>query len=431
MVTLVAVHRISLASGPVDGRMAGVESLSDDTPRRAGGRSIAELVDGLALVDHHCHGVVSQPLDRVGFESLLCEAAAPGPWHGSLFDTQVGFAVRRLCAPLLDLPSHTDPDGYLARRAELGVDEVSRRLLRATGIDEFLVDTGFRGDRLTPPAQLAASAGGRAHEVVRLERVAEEVIAGHGAGTFAEACRARLAATARTAVAFKSIAAYRVGLGLAPDRPSDAAVFTAAARWASEIGAGAPVRLVDDTLIRFLIWAAVDLGLPIQFHVGYGDRDTDLHRADPLLLMPLLRATADRGVPVMLLHNYPFQRNAGYLAQVFDHVFVDVGLAVQNVGAEGAVRILGELLELAPLGSVLFSTDGFGLPELFHVATTRFRTALAAVLAREVAQGNWLFEDAARAARMIAAENARRAYRLASPGVPRTGRSETPGAAPL
>ncbi|WP_430334754.1 amidohydrolase family protein [Rhodococcus sp. ACT016] len=386
----------------------------DDTPRHSGDDATAEVVEALPLVDHHCHGVVRETLDRTAFESLLCEAAGPGRWHGTLFDTQVGFAVRRLCAPILDLPPHVDPDEYLERRAELGTDEVTRRLLGATGISEFLVDTGFLPDRLTRPDELAAYTGARAHEVVRLEPIAEEVIAVRGAGTFADTCRNRLADASRTAIAFKSVAAYRVGLDLAPERPSDAAVFTAAVRWASEIVAGAPARLTDETLIRFLLWTAVDLGLPIQFHVGYGDADADLAHGDPLLLTPLLRATAGRGVPIMLLHSYPFHRHAGYLAQVFDHVFVDVGLALQNVGGGGATRILAELLELAPFGSVLFSTDGCGLPELFHVAAVRFRTALTALVEHEVGQNHWSLSDADRVTRMIAADNAHRAYRLDS-----------------
>ncbi|MEV0947476.1 amidohydrolase family protein [Rhodococcus sp. NPDC049939] len=384
----------------------------DEMPWALDGGSIAEAVAAVSLVDHHCHGVMREPLDRAAFESLLCEAAAPGPWHGSLFDTEIGFSVRRLCAPVLDMAPHSEPDEYIERRNELGVDEVTRRLMRATGISEFLVDTGFLPDQVTTPHGLAAYAGARAYEVVRLELVAEEVIASHSADTFAEACRASLADAARTAVAFKSIAAYRVGLGLAPERPSDAAVSTAAARWAAEFAAGKPIRLTDETVIRFLIWTAVDLGLPIQFHVGYGDADTDLARGDPLLLMPLLRATADAGVPIMLLHNYPFQRHAGYLAQVFDHVFVDVGLAIQNVGRRGATRILAELLELAPFGSVLFSTDAFGLPELYCVAAMQFREALVPVVEDRVAQGDWSESDARRIVRMIASANARRAYRL-------------------
>ncbi len=76
-------------------------------------------------------------------------------------------------------------------------------------------------------------------------------------------------------------------------------------------------RLADEVLHRFFIWCGADLGLPIQFHVGYGDRDIDLHRCNPLLLTGLLRALEPTGVPVMLLHNYPYHREAGYLAQVF------------------------------------------------------------------------------------------------------------------
>lgn len=355
--------------------------------------------------------MVRDALDRAGFEALLCEAHAPGPRHGTLFDTQVGLAVRRFCAPLLDLTPHARPDVYLARRAELGAEEVTRRLLRGSGISEFLVDTGFRPDRFTSPAELAGYAGASAREIVRLEPVAEQVIVGYGGGAFVEECRDRLATAAATAIAFKSIAAYRVGLDLPPDRPAISEVAAAAARWESTIERSAPVRLADTTLIRFLVWTAADLGLPIQFHTGYGDSDADLGRCDPLLLTPLLRATADRGVPIMLLHTYPFHRHAGYLAQVFDHVFVDVGLAVQNVGTR-AGQVLAELLELAPFGSVLFSTDGCGLPELFHVSAALFRLALSAFLEAGVSDDAWSYADAERIAHMVAADNARRAYRL-------------------
>ncbi len=219
--------------------------------------------------------------------------------------------MRRWCAPLLDLPPHAAPEEYLARRAELGVDEVSARLVGATGIVDFLVDTGFEPGALTTPGELAALTGGRGHEVVRLEQVAESV---RGASDYSAAFAAALAERARDAVGFKSIAAYRVGLDLDPARPRDAEVQAAADAWARS----GSERLADPVLVRHGIWTALELGQPLQFHVGYGDRDVDLDRCDPLLLMPLLRATAPLGVPIMLLHNYPFHRHAGYLAQVFD-----------------------------------------------------------------------------------------------------------------
>ena len=129
-------------------------------------------VAGQSLVDHHCHGIVLDPLDRPAFEALLTEAERAGPLHGSLFDTQVGIAVRAICAPLLDLPPFAAADAYLERRAALGPNEVGRRMLDATGIAEYLVDTGFQPQALTSPTQLAAYTGARAHEIVRLETTA-------------------------------------------------------------------------------------------------------------------------------------------------------------------------------------------------------------------------------------------------------------------
>jgi len=368
----------------------------------------------LPLVDHHCHGVVRDVLDRAQFEALLTEAPAPGPLHPSLFDTQAGFGVRAVCAPLLDLPRFAEPEQYLARRAELGADEVARRMLASTGISDYLVDTGFLAERVTPPAELAAYTQASGHEVVRLETIAEQVIATTDPAQFADTVRETLHARAATAIAFKSVAAYRVGLDLDPRRPSDAEVTAAAETW---VRGTAAHRLADATLIRFLLWSAVDLGRPLQFHVGYGDSDLDLHRCDPLLLTPLLRATAGLGVPIMLLHNYPFHRSAGYLAQVFDHVFVDVALALSNLGTR-ADALLAELLELAPFESVLFSSDAFGLAELYALSTALFRHALSAFLDDGISRELWPAAEAERIARLITSGNASRAYRLGASGAP-------------
>jgi len=364
------------------------------------------------LVDHHCHGLVTHHLDRAEVEVMLTEAEGPG-LAGTLFDSQIGFALRRWCAPVLGLERHAPVEEYLARRSELGVTEVNRLMLAATGIDTFLVDTGYVPEPITAPDDLAALAGGSAREVVRLESVAEEVLAGGcTAERFADAFRERLAERSADAVGVKSVAAYRVGLALEGARPPDGEVADAAGALLGAVDGGARLRVADPVLHRFLVWCGIDLGLPVQFHVGYGDADVDLHRCDPLLLIDLLRATEPTGVPIMLLHNYPFHRNAGYLAQVFGHVFVDVGLAVHNVGRR-ADALVAELLELAPFGKVLFSTDAFGLAELYVISTALFRRALGRVLDTGIADDDWTADDAARIAAAIGAGNAARAYRLA------------------
>jgi hypothetical protein len=373
------------------------------------------------LVDHHCHGVLSAGGGHSGapdLAGLLNEADGAATADGTPFDSLAGLALRRWCPPLLGLPPHASAAAYQERRAGLAAAEVTRRFLGASGLAALCVDTGYAPAGLLTPAETARFAGAAAFEVVRLEQVAESLAdAGTSAADFPDAYRKALServtapASGSPVVGFKSIAAYRVGLELDGRRPGDGEVTAAVARWLGQAGSGGTPRLADEVLHRFFVWCGADLGLPVQFHVGYGDRDIDLHRCNPLLLTGLLRALEPTGTPVMLLHNYPFHREAGYLAQVFPHVYADLGLATHNVGARAAA-LLGEALELVPLRKFLFSSDAFGLPELYYLGTLLFRRALSAFLAERLDAGDMSYADAERVTGLIGAENARRAYRL-------------------
>jgi Amino acid permease len=231
-------------------------------------RELLPWVAGQALVDHHCHGVLHRDADQATLESMLTEGTGwPG---GSAFDSQAGLAFGRLCPPVLGLPAHAGLGDYVARRAELGATEVSKRFLAGAGVSVLCVDTGYTPEPITAPAELGRLAAADAHEIVRLERVAEDVVAaGVGASGFAGAVRSALATRTASAVGVKSIAAYRTGLELRPERPPDFEVTAAAGRWlASDAGQPGAPRLADETLQRFLIWCGVDLELPVQFHVG-------------------------------------------------------------------------------------------------------------------------------------------------------------------
>jgi uncharacterized protein len=391
------------------------------------------------LTDHHCHGVLAEGGD---LESLLTEGDGGVAAGGTAFDSLIGLAFRRWCPPLLDLPALCGLPEYAARRAELGAMEVGRRFLGATGLDALCVDTGFQPTALLTPAETAALAGPggsgnaaasanavAAYEIVRLEQVAEFVaIAGTGAREFPESFRAALAERASQpgVVGLKSIAAYRVGLDLRAERPSDAEVVTAAGRWLAAAGGAADdvtaeravPRLAEEVLHRFLIWTGADLGLPLQFHVGYGDRDIDLHRCNPLLLTPLLRALEPTGAAVMLLHNYPYHREAGYLAQVFPNVYCDLGLTTHNVGSR-APAVLAEALEMVPFGKFLYSSDAFALPELYYLGAALFRDALSRFLSDRLDSGDMALDDAERVTRLMCAGNAARVYGL--PALPAAG----------
>ncbi|MET9337779.1 MULTISPECIES: amidohydrolase family protein [unclassified Nonomuraea] len=364
------------------------------------------------LVDHHCHGVRRDDLSRAQFELLISESRLPAPPGTTHFDTPFGAAIRRWCAPVLDLDPHAPPAVYLARRAELGAEEVNSRLLRAAGVVAFLVDTGLEAPELLTAAEMGRQGGAAADEIVRLEQIEQDIAETAAVAVdYMDSLTEELTARAARAVGFKSIIAYRCGLDFDPSRPSRGSVIAAANRRLSD----PKERLADPILLRHLLWTAVDVarerGLPIQFHTGYGDADLDLSRADPARMTGFIRALQPLGVPVVLLHCYPFHRQAAYLAGVFPHVYADVGLALTHTAA-GSARVLEEVLELVPFHKQLFSSDCYGAAETCHIGALYFRRGLASVLAARIESGEWTAADAARAAHMIGSGNARRVYRL-------------------
>jgi predicted TIM-barrel fold metal-dependent hydrolase len=369
-----------------------------------------ELAATVPLVDHHCHGVSQAPVTAEVFEDLGTESDSPQPDGFNVFDSPVGVAIRAECAARLGLPRHASSADYLAGRAALGEEQATARLLTGTGISRYIVETGYRSDDILSPEETAALGEAASSQVVRLEVIAEQLAAEDpAAGDFATAYTERLAATAATAVGLKSIIAYRFGLDFDPARPTAAEVRAAAGEWLRETAGQPRRRLEHPVLLRHVLWSGVDLGMPLQFHVGYGDSDIVLHRCDPTQMTSFIHATQGSGCSVMLLHCYPFIREAGYLAQVYPHVYLDTGAAVHFTGASSQA-LIAHSLEVAPFAKLLFSSDAFGLGEFYYLGALLWRRGIAAII------GGWLERDeiggadADRYLRAIAHGNADRVY---------------------
>ena len=374
---------------------------------------IDESLESLRLVDHHCHGVYAEDLNRSAFELALTESGVVDP-AGTHFDSQLGYAVLRWCPPALGLDAHAAPEDYLERRGSFGAPHANQLFLGSAGVSRYLVDTGYPSGRVLDLPAMASAATAPCSEIVRLESVAEDVArTGAGAGSFVEAFRSELATRlAAGAVGTKSIAAYRYGFDFDPERPEPSEVGRAAGRWRGEIEATGQVRLHDPTLVSHLLWEGIDAGVPLQLHVGVGDPDLEMLRCNPLHLTRFMRLTAAAGTPIMLLHCYPYHREAGYLAHVFPHVFFDIGLAVNLLGAQSR-QVVGESLELAPFAKQLYSSDGWGVPELHFVGSRLWRDAMSDVLSARVRHGDWSLRQALKVASMIGAANAERLYGFA------------------
>ena len=373
---------------------------------------LADHLANLPLVDHHVHGVAKGPLDRAGFEQLITESDRPVPAWMSTFDSQLGFAIRKHCAPLLGLAPHASADDYLAARTQHDEASLSRLFLSAAGVSDYLVDTGYLGDAVAGVDELAKLSGARAHEVVRLESELEYVAAHESiVAAVPDALARRLEERTADAVGLKSIVAYRHGFDFDPAEPTAAEVATALERWYAD----GPTRVSDPVLLRWLLWTGARRGLPLQLHVGFGDPDLNLHKTTPLLLTEWLRLVEPLGTQVVLLHCYPFHRQAGYLAHAFPHVSFDLGLTTMYVGARAAA-VLAEGLELAPYAKLLYSSDAWGPAELHFLGARLWRNAIARVVGGFVADDEWAAADASRVVRMIARDNAVRAYGLPASG---------------
>jgi hypothetical protein len=154
------------------------------------------------------------------------------------------------------------------------------------------------------------------------------------------------------------------------------------------------------------------LDVPLQVHCGLGDADSDLAETSPLGLRPLLGGGRHAGLRVVLLHCYPYHREAAYLCAVHADVHMDISLALPQAGLDGG-RAMGEVLGLCPWTKLLYATDATALPEAYLVAAQRHREALADALAELVAAAVLSADEAVEAGRRVLAGNAASLYRLA------------------
>ena len=302
------------------------------------------------------------------FRGLFSESPDPRQWPHVASGVTYRRAIRTLAALFA-----TEPTEQAVYEHRLATDpaQYASQLLRATNSEWLLVDDGFPPrDQAVGWDELGELGGCRTAPVMRIERVAEEE---------GEGLRDVMAAARKNGfVALKTISAYRTGLEL--ERIAD---FVVAALEANE-QTGDP--------------------LPVQVHCGFGDWDLYLPRADPGHLKPLLERF--RETTFVLLHCYPFVREAGWLAHVYGNVFFDLSLTIPHVARP--TEVLREALELAPVSKFLYASDAARTPELYYLAAKWWREALAEVLPELLPENE--VEEAARA---ILRENALRVYGLA------------------
>lgn len=380
--------------------------------------------EGIRAVDHHCHPLLRWPLDLtpIGLRAVFTEAADPVIVRDHVPNTVAYRGAIACLASALDCEA--TEEAILAARGAEDPGAYANRLLEQTGTGVLLLDYGFGGDAVFTAAEHRREISLPQREIVRLETLAEDLAPDAAdPSEWRQAVRAGLeAAVEGGACAVKTIAAYRSGLQLRRHSPDEVAGEFSPWRATMSRDAADPdgsthgrPRLTGKALCDTLVFDAAaccrTLDVPLQVHCGFGDPDEDLALASPLGLRPLFEDPALVGLNVALLHCYPYHREAAYLAAVYPGAFMDLSLAVPLAAADGA-QALGEALGLCPWSKLLYATDASRLPELYFVAATRQREALATALADLVDDGFLSGDEAVEAGRRVLEGNATELYRI-------------------
>ncbi|VAH03953.1 unnamed protein product [Triticum turgidum subsp. durum] len=151
----------------------------------------------------------------------------------------------------------------------------------------------------------------------------------------------------------------------------------------------------------------------MQIHTGFGDKDLDLRKCNPLHLRAVLEDERFTKCQLVLLHaSYPYSKEASYLASVYSQVYLDFGLAIPKLSVQGMVSSLKELLELAPINKVMFSSDGYAFPETYYLGSRRARDVVYRVLSAASEDGDLSIQEAIDAVEDIFRRNASDLYKL-------------------
>ena len=270
------------------------------------------------------------------------------------------------------------------------------------GIETILVDDGLDGkDQVFDYAWHDRLTRSKCKRIVRIEKVAEDIIdhALKRQSTSPDEVFSILlhefqkhikdACIDPEVVGFKSVICYRTGLQIPPPPLSVSEVRSSFVEHitAHRLEGKTRFKRLDGLMLNaFLVHKTASIiqsfpqgqRKPFQFHTGLGDNDITLTKSSPSHLQDFIRSYPS--VPIVLLHaSYPWTKEAGYLASVYENVYADIGEIFPFLSKGGQENAVREILELCPSEKILWSTDGHWFPETYLLAVIQVREALEIV----------------------------------------------------
>lgn len=385
-------------------KMGSRRTPTESLPPKPTLENLRYVVQNFPLIDSHAHNLLlPSHIEVIPFESITSEAQGR-----ALRDAFKSLPHLRAVRQLRELYQCSEDAGWedlLEQRLEwLRTDP--ERLYQAcfAGVHALLMDDGLAGpDRVYEYNWHDRVAKAPTKRILRIETVAERVMenllrtatdrdldeAEYLTDTwlaFTESFEREIQEAVQDdeVAGFKTVICYRTGLDIEPDYQRAAKdVGLPFERYVEKSIRKRRYRIERKALNDYLVLRTLEIlserlvdadgfSKPLQFHTGLGDNDINLREANPSFLQPLIEGYSR--VPFVLLHSsYPFTREAGYLATVYKHVYLDVGEIFPMVSRDGQRAVLRQALEMAPGSKLIYSTDGHFFPETFWLANKQFR----------------------------------------------------------
>lgn len=371
----------------------------------------------IPVVDNHCHPMYhDQQLDVPRLRRLFTEATSTDFANKHIPNSVHYLWAIRQMARFYGCPA-TEQEVVAAHNSR-SPETLLADLVRAANIGTLIIDTGYPPpEEIYTPEQMGQPGICYTAKLLRLETLMQDLIVAHA--DFDEVVD-RFAAAVRSAreqgySGLKSIVAYRTGLQVGRWSKDDAAKSFAEAR--SQAVNQGKLRIAHKPLLDYLLHIAfqqaAEQQLPIQFHTGYGDSDTDLRLGNPLHLRDVMADPAYQSMPIVLLHeSYPYSQFGAYLAAIYPQVYFDLSYTIPFVDKLEMLAFTRQAVSVAPASKLMYSTDGIYIPEMYWAGALRARSVLGQVL-QEMVDADEIDEGQAyQLARWILHDTAHEVYRL-------------------
>ncbi|KAK4219550.1 hypothetical protein QBC37DRAFT_303032 [Rhypophila decipiens] len=398
--------------------------------------SVVRAIRRTPIIDHHAHPLLKlESQGKIPLISITTEAGGDAI-HAATTSLPHLRAVRQLAKVLKCGYTWESVVAAIEQKRLNSPEDWTAQCL--SGIESILLDDGLdgedEGEEYTWHDDYIRSGCKR---IVRIEKVAADIISKIGMeldnsshptddvideafNQWIQQFDAHILAALEDpeVVGFKSVVCYRTGLDVAKAVDEDAA--TSAFNEIITNFALLDFRRLQEKSLNDLVVHRTAMLIrdsssrekkPLQFHTGLGDNDISLAKSSPSHLQDFIRAFPM--VPIVLLHaGYPFTREVGYLASVYENVYADIGEVFPCVSQDGQERILRQILEICPWSKILWSTDGHWFPETYLLAILQMREAFETVLCDYVRKGHLGWRAALELVQTLLFKNANKLYHL-------------------